>query len=187
MRRHTSVGEDEKVLRWKEKHGASFRMTALHFGIGLGACQGAIRRALAVRGPAEPEPEPTESVPAPASVPAPEADPEPAPEITGHPADVGRLDYLRAQLATLHADMARMRATKAWGALVSATKEAARMRDALDQETARLAEADWDPTDMDRVVRDIIALGPSVIGHPDLRAAVFGEQFVSIENDHGVQ
>ncbi len=90
---------------------------------------------------------------------------------SNHPADIPRDEYLRNELFLLHEEIARMVDRGSWQAVVAARRLALNYRSELD-DLAREQATEFDPTDLDEVIAELLKLPNAVFAHPSIRARV---------------
>ena len=79
---------------------------------------------------------------------------------------------LRRDLRQLEQDMAGMREKGSWSALVNATRERRAMRVQIAELAQAREEDEFDPTDINQIVTEILELPEEVLRHPRLIEAM---------------
>jgi len=79
---------------------------------------------------------------------------------------------LRCDLRQLEQDMAGMREKGSWSALVNATRERRAMRVQIAELAQAREEDEFDPTDINQIVTEILELPEEVLRHPRLIEAM---------------
>lgn len=89
-----------------------------------------------------------------------------------HPADIDRLSWLRDELSLLQDEIGQMVERNSWQAVVAARRLALSYRDQIDQLVAEKGSDEFEPTTVDEVVAQVLALPDSVFVHPEVIARV---------------
>jgi hypothetical protein len=88
-----------------------------------------------------------------------------------HPADIDRREYLRLELFRIHEEIDSMLEAGSYQAAMAGRRIALKLRQELDDLEAS-SESDFDPTDPEQIVDEILKLPDEILGNPRLRARV---------------
>lgn len=92
---------------------------------------------------------------------------------TNHPADVDRLDWLRAELQDSISDLEKMRADGSWQAVVNQRRQVWQIRDAIDALREERVAADGDGVCSDaQLLADVMAMPRRIFRAPELLAHI---------------
>jgi hypothetical protein len=93
------------------------------------------------------------------------------PNKPAHPADQTEEDYLRSSLLAIHAEIEEMSKAGSWQAAMAGRRLALTYRKELD-DLKREQPADFEPTEVDDIIPELLLLPDAVFSHPLIRERV---------------